>query len=311
MRQLLTVLLGLLLLVLRPNAPASYAQSEAGVERLEIALWPEYDQRAMLVIYRFQLAPGAGLPTLVRMPIPAAVGEPHAVATRDPDGRLVLADYTREVEGAWAMLLIESESPEGQIEYYSDLTIEGQVRSYRFTWPGGVALGHAAYEVQAPVGVSGVTISPAPEGQTIGPEGLVIYQADLGPQAVDSTFTIDLTYTKTTPQLSVEVVPTPTPSQPIFGQPEVPRRGTPDLQSLLPWLVGGFGVLLLVAGSVAYVRLSRRPASSRRRSRHPAARRPGESGGEVDASPAFCHNCGTRADPSDSFCRRCGTRLRT
>ena len=75
----------------------------------------------------------------------------------------------------------------------------------------------------------------------------------------------------------------------------------------LPWLLGGMGAVLVAAGVIWYLRLSRpAPAPVERR----PARRRRRAGAETEASPIYCHNCGTRAGPSDVFCRQCGTKLR-
>ena len=80
LRFLLVVLLAGLLKV-----PAQ-AQGGANLERLEIAIWPEYDRPSALVIYKARLDTSVDLPAVVRLPIPASVGAPHAVAAWSPDG---------------------------------------------------------------------------------------------------------------------------------------------------------------------------------------------------------------------------------
>jgi len=111
-RYLLTfLLLGLCLL-----STSALAQEETRIERLEVVLWPEYDRPAVLVFLRVQLAGGASLPMHVELRILAAVGEPHAVATRGIDGSLVYAEYTRQVaEGGvdLAMFAYDVQQPVG------------------------------------------------------------------------------------------------------------------------------------------------------------------------------------------------------
>ena len=54
-------------------AQPAYAQSPAGLADLEIALWPEYDQPQVLVIYRAQLEQDTLLPAAVSLGLPAGV----------------------------------------------------------------------------------------------------------------------------------------------------------------------------------------------------------------------------------------------
>ncbi|HEY43329.1 MAG TPA: hypothetical protein G4O11_05025, partial [Anaerolineae bacterium] len=161
------------------------AQTEAEIDRLEVSLWPEYDRSAVLVIYRVQLSPETPLPAIVSLPIPAGVGEPHAVATRSEGGELLLADYTRQVMGDWSMVTVVTDSLHVRLEYYDPLTFVGQYRSYSFIWPGGLDLGAFLYEVQQPLGASNLGITPPGEA-SVGEDGLIYFKKDLGPQPVSS-----------------------------------------------------------------------------------------------------------------------------
>jgi hypothetical protein len=284
------------------------AQVAPSIERLEVSMLPEFDRRAVLVIYRVSLSPSTPLPASLTLPVPAAVGEPHAVAYGDPGGaELLLAPYTRSVQGKWANITLETQSLQVHLEFYADLVIEGSGRRYVFEWPGGVDVADFAYQVQLPVGATDLVVSPPPDGSSVGGDGLTYYQADLGPLPASSTLAIELTYTKTTADLSADLLQAAAP----LSRPEATQGGTPDMARALPWLIAGFGLLLIAIGGLWYFRISRQSAAAggrpRRRS---AAERAGKEPREIDASPVFCHSCGTQAGVSDRFCRHCGTRLR-
>jgi hypothetical protein len=271
-----------------------------------VALWPEFDRSQVLVIYRSTLPSETALPTRVGLPIPADVGEPHAVAIYGADGALLDAEYTRDVEGEWATIMVETESHGVWLEYYDDLTIEGQGREFEFIWPGGVALGTFAYEIQQPVGASEMKITPQGGGR-FEEDGFFYYRRILGPALADTDYLINLTYLKTTSGLSVDsLVPGPS-----LARPSITRGGTPDLSPWLPFVIGGFGVLLLAIGGIYILRLRREEAVARPRTRRrrPAKKRAKDLH-EIDASPVFCHQCGLQAGVSDHFCRQCGTQLR-
>ena len=276
------------------------AQEEAvPLERLEVALWPEYDRPGVLVIYRFQLSAESPLPAQVRLPIPASIGQPNAVAWQDDDQALYDAVYAVETAGEWTTVLVEMrESRSGQLEYYADLSVQGELRTFRFEWPGGVETGAVSYEVQQPVTALDLTITPAPDSQNIGPFGLNYSVAILGPLDAGSRWAIDMSYRKADSILTVEAL------QPL-GEPNTPTSSVTAPRNLLPWLLGGLG-LAMVAGGAIYFSRSRAVPSPEPRRRRSAAAEP-----EIDASAIFCHQCGTRAQISDKFCRNCGTRLRT
>jgi hypothetical protein len=289
------------------SGEALFAEDLDDLERLEVALWPEYDRPEVLVIYRAQLPSSVSLPTTVTLPIPSAVGEPHAVAVIGPDGSLLNADYNRRAVGDWAFITVESDRLGVWVEYYADLTIEGDQRSFTYVWPGGAALNSLAYEVQQPTGASEMRITP-PGSPVTGESGLLYHTQDLGFVSATSTSSISLTYLNLNSELSVDTI---IPGSSLV-RPEATIGGTPDLTDWLPWVLGIAGILLLAIGGVLYFRLMRGdsgPTPSRRRrsvSRTKAKMPPRE----IDASPVFCHGCGTKGSVSDRYCRQCGTQLR-
>ncbi len=293
-----------LALTLHPSV--ARAQATVAIDRLLIEMRPEYDQAAVLVIYWIGLSPDTELPATVRVPIPAAVGEPYAVGSGQAQaGVPLLAPYDRQVDGEWATIAIEADSLSVQVEYYANLTLQGDERQFLFTWPGGVSLGALDYIIQHPVDSSDMRITPAPDSQSAGDDGLIYSQAALGPQAESATTTVRLAYTKTTPTLSIDVL-----------QPAAPLEATGPtqgivLQDWLPWALGGLGVVLLGGFGLWYWRSSSRaPARPRTRRHRPAGSQAGTEQAEIDASAIYCHQCGAKASVSDHYCRRCGTRLR-
>jgi len=71
---------------------------------------------------------------------------------------------------------------------------------------------------------------------------------------------------------------------------------------MLPYIVGGLGVIVILGAFVYFFQASRSSKKPRRRS-HP----PAES---AENSETYCPQCGTRAKAGDRFCRVCGARLR-
>jgi hypothetical protein len=266
-------------------AVPAHAQVAASLERLEIALWPEYDRPALLVIYRATLPASTPLPAQVTLPVPAAAGEPTAVAFADDQGQLLLTSYTRTVDGDWATLVIEAPSPRIQVEFYLDIAVDGAQRRIVFDWPGRVSAAQARFEVQEPAGASALVIEPAPEASRLDAEGRTTYSGSLGSLSPGTSFELRVSYVRSTqdPMLA-PAVPTP--------DPQVAASNTPDptWRALLAWGLAGLGLALLGAGGIIGWRRARRAGAP------PPAR--------------FCHACGAAAGPADVFCRRCGTRLR-
>ncbi len=287
--------------------PAAGQEQMEPLQRLEVALWPEFDRAAVLVIYRFELPATTALPATLALPLPAEVGEPHAVAWQDDSGSLLVAQYERRVEGEWATIFVESESLIGQMEYYAELEVEGDQRSFNFLWPGGLEISSMGYEIQQPVGSSALVVSPTPDREGSGAYGLTYAFAELGPVDASETRSIELSYRKAQGSLSLDAVQSQQ-AEPALGQPEPPPSQRSDLAAIAPWVVG-LGVLLVALGVIWAVRLSR-PTPARTRPSEKVRRSKSSARSEMEVSPVYCHQCGTRAASSDVYCRQCGTKLR-
>ncbi len=229
------------------------------LQKVDIALWPEYDKPSVLVMYRVEIPAETAFPATLQLSLPAAVGEPHAVAWRGPDGKLFLAQYTRQVRGEWATLEIKAPGPKLQIEYYDLLPISGQARDYRFSWSGGVAVKEFAFEVQEPTGASDFTIKPTPTHQSaLGERSLRTYRNVLGSLESTAKATIELHYKRNTLLPSVAPIQSgaPGPAKPgMAAFPEGPTTELPpsqDSSGAIPTWVIIFGFLVL-AGALLFV----------------------------------------------------------
>jgi len=284
-------------------SPPLQLGSASPLERLEVALWPENDQPSVLVILRGELPPSVELPAHVEIPVPTAYGEPSAVAVQGSQGELFAADYQRRVQGQWATIVMEVESTGIWIEFYAELTYEGDKRSFTFFWPGGVDIGEFQYEIQQPWGAANIQVTP-PGISGVNTDGLVYHRANYGPQAASSQAIVTFAYEKQDSELTIN-------AQPKIDRPDDVRGETPDLSRTLPYILGGVGFVLIAVGVVMYVRFKqqdpRAPQPQKRKRRRKTTSKYRE---EVDASPVYCHLCGAQAGASDHYCRRCGAQLR-
>lgn len=196
-RQLLAVISMVLMCL------AATAEAAPRLARLEVTLWPEYDRPAVLVMLHGWLVADAALPATVHLPMPARAGRPHAVAKRAPNGTLLVAEHTVEVEGDQARVKVMTDVPEVRLEYYVDLPSTDPKRRYVFEWPGGLDVEQVTYEVMQPVGAEDFSVEPAPSRRSIDNDGFTYHLGDLGSKARNDTFSIGITYAKTTPTLTV------------------------------------------------------------------------------------------------------------
>lgn len=278
------------------------ALSNLVLDRLEVDLWPEYDRPGVLVIYRLHLPAGTALPEPLQVRIPAAAGEPSAVAAQQPDGSLLNLPYDREVSGSWSVVSFSAPTTVSQLEYYDpSLQIQGAEHRYAYLWPGDYEVKDLTIQVQQPAGATAMQITPPLGVGVLGSDGLLYFSRSLGPSPAGQEVALALVYEKSGSALSFERLQ---PMQPIAGPPSAWERmlNWPDW----PWVMGGTGVALVVVGSVFFLR-------GRRQVRTDPGGRPlqsSEEGASTSHPARFCHNCGHPAGEADLYCRMCGTRLR-
>jgi hypothetical protein len=281
---------------------AAQAQNAIRIERMQINIWPEYDRRSILVIYRFALAPGTSLPAEITMSIPAAAQAPFTLAYEDVDGLLYNLDYTLRQNGDWVDVTFRTPSLGVQLEYYDpDFEREGDLRTYKYVWPGNFTVNDMVVLVQQPLNATRMVISPDMGSGRVGPDGMMLFSAAIGEVEAGRTFAYTIQYEKPDGELVIPPM-TVRPVDAITAQ----TIGRTTMMELIPWVLGSLGVLLIASGTYWYWRAGRE-APEPARKRHVAAR--GKDEAIEEQEPIYCHQCGKRAAPGDAFCRTCGTKL--
>ena len=299
------MVLFVLLLVLSPVQAHSQAQPQFSVR--EIDLWPEYDQPAVLVIYKIELSPNTTFPVDLALRIPVDAGEPSAVAVGESDDSLFNVDYKMDIQGQWTYIRLKTSVPVIRLEYYDPrITKDGASRHFEYTWLGDYSTDHLLVQVQQPLGATDLVISPGMEKYQPSSDGaLTYYESDFSPLAVGALFELTIDYTKSTDEPSVVG---------LNVQPVVPiTQNTPGRVTWLSMpliIVLGFGLVLVVSGGLLYSRSRGREMSLPTRKRRKAIREATGLDTPAEETVVYCHQCGKRANPDDRFCRVCGTRLR-
>ena len=229
------------------------AQAPA-LDNVDVAVWPEFDQPTALVIYKATLAPTASLPRLVRLTIPSAAGEPHAVACRDEaTGQLVLAEYSTTIEGEWRHLDITTTSHRFRVEFYAPIATEDDLRAFQLAWPGTSAVGELTFEVQQPAGSSSLTTIPEAAIRSPGDDGLTYHRGSLGALTEGQSASLSIGYQKTDPRLTREILQasgaTAAAPAPAAPAPAAPAR-SPHAPAAAPMATGGMGTWFYVASAL-------------------------------------------------------------
>lgn len=276
------------------------AQSGIKLKSINIELWSEYDQPSMLVIHEFIVDPNTPLPTKVDVRFPK---DGNLTAVAYLEDTLVNMDFEGpEAQGDWQIvtLNVQSYAPH-RIEYYQPLGRNGNERSFSFRWFGDYAVDEFNVGIQIPADSTNVVAEPPLSNIITTDDGLhtigILSHNNLK-MGQSNEFRISYereSETVTKPSNSANIQP----AEPIGPNTE----GRVSIDNL-PWVIGGFGLVLIALALYFYWRSTQvTEQKSRRRSRADSA---DASGGEL----AYCHECGTRAHAGDRFCRTCGSKLR-
>ncbi len=312
MRKITFVFFILLLALISPTAVLAQRQQAVRFQHIQIDLWPEYDRPAMLVIYRAVLSNDVALPADLTIRIPATAGEPNAVAVRSADGVALNADYELQVLDEWAYINMTTNYPEIQIEYYDPGIVRDETYlTFTYDWPGDYAADNVVMLVQQPTGATNVSTMPRLTEITRDSSGLLYLQGEIGAIGQGETFSMTVTYEKTSDDLTVNFLPIDS-SQPITS--ETPGRLSID--TALPYVMGVLGLLIIVIAAFWYWSTGRaqelpkkRTSKAEKRSRARVLEPEMHDHNPYEQN-TFCHQCGKRANPGDKFCRSCGTKLR-
>jgi hypothetical protein len=294
---LIFLLLGLMIF-----PAAAHAQGGTRLDSLDIQLWSEFDQSSMLVINQFVVSQDTALPAQVTLRFPKE-GNLVAVAV-ESNGDLLNKNFEGpEEQGNWQQIKINVDSYEPhRIEYYQPLTREGNKRQFKYQWFGDYYVKEFQISTLVPADSTELITSPVLQNTTTTADGAaitgIVTRDDL---RMGNSLQFDLEYQRTSDTL---IQSNPGQVDPV--QPSAPvDENTPGRVSIanLPWIIGGFGLALIMIALFSYWRSTHTSDEKTPKRR----RRPADEGGDRQA---YCHECGARAHPSDRFCRTCGSRLK-
>jgi hypothetical protein len=293
------------------------AQESPAMTNLTISLWPEYDEPALLVIYRGQFAGDVSSPLPVEFRIPAEAGKPQAVAYLNELGDLLTLEYTTRAEGDWLVIAFELPTRDFQLEYYGPLPgspAPGQ-RTFTYTYSADYAVATLELKVQEPLGAQGMKLEPAADSVIEDADGLNYHLTTAGPLKQGDTATWSVSYDKTDSGLTIGASasePTETPAAAVSPTAPGENRAVSGI------LVASVGLIVLAAVGAGAFWLGKRtqpaplPAAPNKR------RRGGQKGQAKGPRPAqstmqdtgFCYKCGARLRPGTDFCHQCGAAVR-
>ncbi len=285
--------------------PEVQGQTTPLVTDLLVEIWPEYDRPEVLVIYRGELSQTTSFPAEVTFPLPNYVETMHVVAS-EREGRLFELDASAvelRRDDQQTILTFSVTSPKFQFEYYDSqiLTQADRSRSLNFEFSTLHPVEAITFEIQEPLGAEDFQMTPLPENNFTGTNGLQYHTLSKTGLAEGDTFSASATYQRSTDELTATGL-TADISPPL----EVTPVAATDNNLWFAYLLIGLGITLLLV-AVGSWWWNRQKQSPRRKASSGLRRR------QSTASPKgakFCHQCGTPFRGSAKFCHNCGAERR-
>lgn len=292
MRKWFTLLF--LLLLIFPSS--AQAQNAVTLDSLNVRLWAEYDQPSMLVIYDIELAPDTTLPAKVDIRIPK---DANITAVAYVEGsQLVNTEFAGPIEDGNDQIItfFAKTLTTYHLEYYEPILRDGMDRSFKFQWTGAYLVKNFRVEVQLPDDSSAVKATPMLP--FVPNQPFLSGSASISNLEAGQTYQLAVNYSRIS---EVPVIPAST-SQVAASEPVTQDTAGRVTLDNLPYILGGVGVLLIVAAIFYFWRSNSIQTAKPRKRSHSA---------KDENELVYCHECGARATGEDRFCRTCGSKLRT
>ena len=265
-----------------------------------VAVWPEHDQPAVLVIVEGVVSNESALPLPMRVPVPVNA-QINAVAYKGEDGRLFSLPWEVVDAANGQEVVFEVEQPTFVVEYYADIISPPPDRSFALSLTVPYDTQSTLLLLRQPAGASAMAIDP--DLDPIAPDelGNPQYSRDLGPQAGGTVIPLFVSYVKDDEETTISKEP----ASPAGSEVPPSARAFPNWVS---WVIGILlGILLAGVGVLVWPRVFRDRGGSSRQARRRRARESGRAADDGGGGNRFCPQCGKQYDVGDRFCRACGT----
>ena len=299
-RNLMIALGTALLLVL--NAPGfSLAQSPDRITQLEIAVWPEFDDPRLLVQYDGTLTAQDGYPREVSLYIPATA-QLLATAYKDEQQQFINTEpaTTADAGSGLKRVTFKTPKPNFHLEYYDDAIKGSPDKAIAFAYNASLPADTVQIQVQQPLKSENFKTAPAAALISEGMHGFKYHIFNYPNVAADQALKLNINYTKTDPNPSMQnVVP------PETSGTTAPDAGASD--SAVPtnpqqiYIIVGVGIAVALGLLALWMWYSRRKPKM-------AYAGAGGATKKADRVTGFCSQCGNALNAGDNFCPKCGAK---
>ena len=287
----------------QPAAPAvteAEPPADLRIARLQLSIWPEYDDPRVLLIVRGELAPGAAYPTHVTLPVPKGA-ELIGAGMISELGELLLHPHRVIPGDASDSLEITLPSPGFFAELYFDpFEASGDAKRFGYTFEAPYPINQFDIDIQKPYTASEFGTEPPAMAQETEGRDTTYHRFAYRDVAAGQPTAFTVSYVKTDPQ----------PSVPKAGSP--PAADSPAARGPQDRLLIYFGILAgvttaYVLGTLLWIAYRRRRAAPTSPETQPLPlTAPSVPPPVAPAAANFCSHCGRALDADYAFCPGCG-----
>lgn len=288
-----------LLAILGWNPGLVSAQSDNGLEWINVTVWPEYEKASGLVSYEVQLSDSLDFPQEVAFAISAECEVQNVSIIRADEELLPISWHIHE-DGIWQEVNFAAVSPVALVECIQPhVIVEDTYREFSFAWKALSNVDLFSITVYQPYGASELTVVPSLSRVEELGDGRRVYSSDFGSLRLNDEISLEIQYEKDItnpnyPALSVSS------ASPLDGT--ISGHAASSL-SVVIWLIAVAAVVMILV-AIYYWWISRRMKLKKAH----VVRGVGILNPEKQV--VFCHECGSRSKAGDIYCRSCGTELR-
>ena len=286
------------------ESTASAQPNDLRITRLQLSVWPEYDDPRVLLIMRGELAPGIPFPTQVNLPVPLNA-EIIGAGMISELGELLLHPH-RVVSGETSQTL-EITLPSRRFFaelYYDPFETSGDTKRFSYTFRAPYPIGQLDVDVQQPYTASDFVIEPPAMAQESEGRDTTYHRFVYRDMAPGQEETFAVSYVKTDEQPSVAKADDPQADV-------VDHKGPQDRKFIYSAVLAGV-IAAYVLGTLLWVAYRRRRAAVT--SAEPATLPMAAPPTPKPATPVttnFCSQCGRALNTDYAFCPGCGHAIAT
>ncbi len=284
-------------------APAlGLAQTPERLTQLDIAIWPEFDDPRALVQFDGTLAATDGYPREISFLIPATA-QLTATAYQDEQKQFLNTDPATVVaaDNNWQRVTFKTPKPNFHLEYYDDAIQGAPDKTLAFVYNALLPADAVQVQVQQPLKSADFKTTPAAALISEGMHGFKYHLFNYPGVAAKQDLKLQIAYTKTDPNPSMQnVVPPTTANQ---TAPQTSLADSSTALSTSQWLtLVGVGVALALGLLALGLWYTRRQPGLAFAGAHSGA------GKRAERVNAFCSQCGNGLRTGDNFCPKCGAK---